>query len=427
MTTKHGINSTVESLPEDFRKYRTNNVTEVPDFFKNHKRWVEIEKVAKEMDENFHRELPGDARARKVDLLIVLVTNFATDISLSRELEYKENGKLKQKCVEWLVSFLVNCCVENGYDDERIRALIMSTGGIIDQLPITGPPKWHHDRKMRPHFEATCAKTRGPMKEMMSDLFDECPRVRDGSAVLMVLGGPAHKKAIEGDALSSGILPSEAKSLASQKGPLPHMQRSMMANITEPEQERFAKVVERMFRYLLGDPNFKLTKRMLNGTSTKKGILPCVSNATKKKAAEKHSEGYQNKSEEEKERLRTNTSIAAAKRHGNTNPFVWWKCMNDGKWAKAGRCTYEGKEGYEVKLQLPTNKTPQLRCPCCKTRDGLTAAPQRTCDTGVTRNREGNLGFLRCSCPQCDGKEGDWISDECQKRMNEEGEGDEEE
>ena len=216
MTTKHGINSSAESLPEDFRNYRTNNVSEVPDFFKKHKRWVEIEKVAKEMDEN-HRELPGDAKARKVDLLIVLVTNFATDISLSRELEYKENGKLKQKCVEWLVSFLVNCCVENGYDDERIRALIMSTGGIIDQLPITGPPKWHHDPKLRPDFEATCAKTRGPMKEIMSDLLDECPRVQDRSAVFMVLGGPAHKEAIVGpDALSSGILPAEALSCTIQ-------------------------------------------------------------------------------------------------------------------------------------------------------------------------------------------------------------------
>ena len=211
-----------------------------------------------------------------------------------------------------------------------------------------------------------------------------------------------------------------------------HYQR-MSNTLTEAEQKVWGEVAEKLLQSIFGT-DFRVTKKMLDSKSPR--VLPCVSNATNKKRKKSIgmgiSKAYQNKSEEEKQRLRTNKAIAAARSNGNTNPEVWWKCMNDGRNGEAGRCTFITKDGKVlvgnvIQRPFPSCTRPQLRCSWCKTRDGLTQA-KRECDTGLTRSRKGHFGFLRCSCPQCDGKEGNWISDECRKRMEEErgGEGEEE-
>ena len=85
--------------------------------------------------------------------------------------------------------------------------------------------------------------------------------------------------------------------------------------------------------------------------------------------------------------------------------------------------------GNVIERQLPA-KRPQLSCDWCAERMKVgnnKKQIKRECDKGLTRSRKGHFGFLRCSCRQCKGKEGDWISDKCRERMNEEGEEGEEE
>lgn len=234
------------------------------DIITGHVEWNNIKKTASEMDKNVHRELPGDSKASMDNILIWFIMDFATNPLLSRELEYNEQGNLTQKSVNYLVNLLVNSCVENDYNDERIRALIMSTGAFIDQQPITGPPKWHSKSQLRKHFYATCDKTRGPMKKIIAHLFEHSPRIQDGSARIMTWGKPAFEEAVGSPyALTSGMIPSSAKRLVLHDQWLSHMQRCMTANLLEAEQQRMGETLEKLFKHLLGDESFELSKETL--------------------------------------------------------------------------------------------------------------------------------------------------------------------
>lgn len=415
LTTKEGPNSTFESLPSWIRNREDSD--EVEEFCRSHPLWNDIENAVDALGNRaVHRTSPISSKAPIDQVWGLVIGNFEPIYGHSL-LELDEHGWPKHRCLRRFFQFLVNLAVENGYNGERALPLLLRSFAHGNHCLITGPSDWNKNKDTVAKFDDTCYKTSKATKTIHQDLLAETSIKKK----IVVVGEKPCKNIIQGGGVfgKSWLTKEQHEDclLQGRFDRLCHFER-MTNTLTEAEQKLWGKVARELLSYAFGNDDFKATKKMLDT----KGVLPCMSNATKKKSADVLSKTYQNKSEEEKKRHRTNQAIAHSMRLGNTNPFVFWKCMNDGEWGKAGEHC-----GYETERQLPT-KRPRFTCPWCKTRDGLTRDPERKCDQGLTRNQRGNFGFLRCSCPQCDSPEGgDWISKECQERMNEEQEEGEEE